>query len=127
LEKYIQNIKIWLSGLNAEQKRKIILICTAVFSALLTISVLISVIDFSENEKTDAPERLAVSSPIPAGEIFYPDEPDYIPGVILQRERRSSWTLQDASEYWQDPLKFGEEPWREIIEDAIDKLLEHVP
>jgi len=42
-----------------------------------------------------------------------PDEPDYIPGVLLKRDRKLNWTEKDAEEFWQDPLKNGEEPWRE--------------
>lgn len=70
---------------------------------------------------------MTIFYPIPAEELFLPDEPDFLPEVILERERRSSWTEQDVSEYWQDPLKFGEEQWREKIEAAIDVFLERVP
>jgi hypothetical protein len=30
-------------------------------------------------------------------------------------------------EFWQDPLKNGEEQWREKIESSIDDYLERVP
>jgi hypothetical protein len=96
------------------------------FAALLTISVLISMSGSVQEELPGAPERLTIISPIPAEELFLPDEPDYLPGVLLERDRRSGWTYQDAEEYWQDPLMFGEEQWREKIEAAIDELLENV-
>ncbi|MDR1240033.1 MAG: hypothetical protein LBK27_07955 [Treponema sp.] len=64
---------------------------------------------------------------IPPEELFLPDEPDFIPGVLLERERRETWTAGDAAPYWQDPLKNGEEPWREQAELIIDELLERVP
>ncbi|MDR1251993.1 MAG: hypothetical protein LBK62_07475 [Treponema sp.] len=64
---------------------------------------------------------------IPPEELFLPDEPDFIPGVLLERERRTSWTAEDAAPYWQDPLRNGEEQWRERLEAAIDELLERVP
>jgi len=73
------------------------------------------------------PERTKIIVVIPADELFLPEEPDFLPGVLLDRERRSSWSEQDASEYWQDPLREGEEKWRENVEAAIDELLERVP
>ena len=80
-----------------------------------------------ERQIPSGPERLTIISPIPADEFFLPDEPDYIPGVLLERDRRTSWTEQDVMEHWQDPLKFGEENWRERIEAAIDEYLERIP
>jgi hypothetical protein len=59
--------------------------------------------------------------------LFLPDEPDFIPGVMLGREQRTVWTAGDAESLWQDPLKNGEEPWRNRIEDAIDAIMESVP
>jgi hypothetical protein len=71
--------------------------------------------------------RVFRGAPIPPEELFLPGEPDFLPGVMLERERRRSWTAEDAEPHWQDPLKSGEEPWRERVEAVIDELLEHVP
>jgi hypothetical protein len=70
------------------------------------------------------PERGAF---LPPEELFLPPEPDFLPGVLLDRERKRSWTDEDARPYWQDPLRNGEEPWRNRIEAAIDDLMERVP
>jgi hypothetical protein len=64
---------------------------------------------------------------IPREELFLPDEPGFLPGVLPERERREAWTAEDAAPYWQDPLKSGEEPWRDQVESVIDDLLERVP
>jgi hypothetical protein len=64
---------------------------------------------------------------IPPEELFLPSEPDFIPGVLPGREQREAWTVEDAAPYWQDPLRHGEEPWREQVELAVDELLERVP
>ena len=64
---------------------------------------------------------------IPPEELFLPQEPDFLPGVILEREPKTHWTTEDAAPFWQDPLKNGEEPWREQIEAIIDELMEGVP
>jgi len=113
--------------LSAEEKRRFALICTAALSALLTISVIVSITARSRGKNFAEGERVQFISPIPAEELFLPDEPDYIPGVLLERQQRASWTEDDASEYWQDPLKTGEEQWRQKIEAAIDNFLEGVP
>lgn len=139
-EKTIQLLKDKFGKLADEEKRRIILICTGVFVVILVFSVILSLV----NPKKEAyqsgsvntavrrgadPGVLSVSPRIiiPADEIFLPAEPDFIPGVLLEREKRLSWSEQDAEEYWQDPLKFGEEPWRDMIEDVIDKYLERIP
>jgi len=129
-EKIIQYgnlIQAWFGNLTDVKKRQFILICTGVFAFVLTLSVIISMTGKGIEEISGGPDRIMINSPIPAGELFLPDEPDFIPGVILSRERRTSWTADDALEHWHDPLRFGEEQWREKIEASIDELLERVP
>jgi hypothetical protein len=64
---------------------------------------------------------------IPPEDLFLPDEPDFLPGVIPEREQRTEWTEEDAAPFWQNPLKDGEEPWRDHIEKTIDEIMESVP
>ena len=125
LTKLIQFIKDWFSEQNAEQKKRLAITGTIVFAAVLTISVLISM--GSGKESIPESESVTVYPSIPAQELFLPDEPDFIPAVLLEREQRTVWNEQDAAVYWQDPLRFGEEMWRERIEAAVDELLERVP
>jgi len=72
----------------------------------------------------NAPARQGI---IPPDDLFLPSEPDFIPGVMLEREQRTVWTAADAAPLWQDPLKNGEEPWRNRIEKTIDEIMESVP
>ena len=123
----IQFVQEWFKRMPAEQKRLLALVCTVIFSGLLTYSVIMSLRGPGEEKIPSEPEGININSPIPPEELFLPDEPDYLPGVLLEREQRTSWTTEDASSYWQDPLKFGEEQWREKIEAAIDEFLERVP
>jgi hypothetical protein len=60
-------------------------------------------------------------------ELFLPKEPNFVPGVLLEREQRTVWTTSDVAPLWQDPLKTGEEPWRNRIEKALDEIMESVP
>jgi len=125
IEKITVFFKEWIDKLTGEQKRRIILIGTAGFAVLLTFSVIMSMVNRTAKTPKE-PERAKIRVVIPAEELFLPEEPDFLPGVILDRDRRSIWSEQDAAEYWQDPLRDGEEQWREKIETAIDELLERV-
>ena len=126
MENLIQAIQDWFQNLSAEAKRRLALVCTGIFALILIISVILS-ISGKKDEIPSGPADLTIISPIPAGEIFLLDEPDFIPGVLLERYRRSNWTEENAAEHWQDPLGAGEEQWREKIETAIDGFLEHIP
>ena len=128
MEKFVQFIKDWFQKLTAGQKRQFAVICTLIFAGILTFSVLVS-LRLGGGEKKEKIEPLGpvIIAPIPAEDLFLPDEPDYIPGVLLKRDRRSNWTEENAMEFWQDPLKDGEEQWREKIESSIDDYLERVP
>ena len=109
--------------------KKIILICAGGGAAvlLLTLSVMLIVTGRSNNRQNTRAEMPPVQqSLIPPQEIFLPQEPDFVPGIILDREQRETWTAEDASPFWQDPLRTGEEPWRSHIETIIDELMEHV-
>ncbi|MDR3019946.1 MAG: hypothetical protein LBU66_03470 [Treponema sp.] len=124
----------WFKGLTGEKKHRFILICTAGFAVILTFSVIISMGKSASDDSLEAgvgeaalSERYRLNFAIPAEELFLPDEPDFLPNVMLGRDRRTSWTEEDAELYWQDPLRSGEEQWRKKIEAAIDEFLERVP
>ncbi|GHU93415.1 hypothetical protein FACS189479_04750 [Spirochaetia bacterium] len=78
-------------------------------------------------DSTDTLRLTFQSLAIPPEELFLPDEPDFLPGVIPGQERRDSWTVEDAAPFWYNPLEEGEKPWRDRIASVIDELLEHVP
>ena len=124
--------------LPGEKKRLIALVCTAVFVFFLVLSVILSLRNSGQDRENssgnESSERQGASGSrqstrivVPADEVFLPDEPDFLSGIMIERERREVWTDEDAAEHWQDPLKFGEEPWRDRIEAVIDVLLERIP
>jgi hypothetical protein len=63
---------------------------------------------------------------IPVDEVFLPDEPDFVPGVTTERERRAEWTEKEAESWWRDPLENGGQNWRDQIEKNVDDILESV-
>ena len=108
-------------------KRRLFLIASmgGVAFIMLAIGILHS---FRNNPVQQFPAAAVSEQRIIApDELFLPDEPDFVPGILLEREQRSMWTAEDAESLWQDPLKSGEEPWRNRIEKTIDEIMESVP
>lgn len=126
-EKIVRFFQDMIENLSNEGKRRLVLVLTGAFAVILTISVVASLNISGGEKRPDQPEKKSAPIPIPAEEIFLPDEPDFIPGVLLEREQRASWSEDDAAVFWRDPLVYGEEPWREKIETAVDEFLERVP
>jgi hypothetical protein len=124
-----------------EKKRRMLVMCAGGGLAVLALAfVLAGLLGRNSSGALPAGERPAadgqirppenassVRAVIPPEELFLPDEPDFVPGVLLGREQRTSWTADDAALYWQDPLKNGGERWRERLEAAVDEVLERVP
>ena len=119
-----------------EEKRRLVLICAG--GGLVILALVFAVVLTRDKPDAEAPTKIsasaarpALSAPpqavIPPEELFLPEEPDFVPGVLLERERRPAWTAEDAAPSWQDPLKNGEEPWRERVEAIADEILERVP
>ena len=111
-------------------KRHLVLIgAGGVFAALLLI--FIGALLLSRDKSDKRVPAAASTSPeqvfIPHEDLFLPDEPDFVPGVMPEREQRTMWTAADAAPWWQDPLKNGEETWRSLIEKTVDEILEGVP
>jgi hypothetical protein len=110
----------WLEG-----KRVFILI-----GLVFALAVLSAVLAAGLSRRPAAPAPAAgvfQPAPIPPEDLFLPEEPDFLPPVILERERREVWTGEDAKPFWYRPLEDGEDIWREQMEKAIDDLLERVP
>ena len=117
------------------KKRFVIMVAAGVCGVLLIIAGMTFFIKGRSSEQripaggtgtssgTGAAQRVI----IPPDELFLPEEPDFIPGVMLERERRAVWTAEDAAPLWQDPLKNGEQEWRDRIEKTVDEILESVP
>jgi len=115
-----------------EKRKPVLMVSIGAFAVLVLVFAGIPLLtrDKPEKQRPSAPmvkEAPAKQGLIPPDELFLPDEPDFIPGVMLERERRTSWTDADAASLWQDPLKNGEEPWRNRIERTIDEIMESVP
>jgi hypothetical protein len=126
----IQNtLRNLLEKIPAERRRLFFLGMGSAFAVLLLACVGVALL-IQKDKTAVSPSGGSASARrvlIPPEELFLPEEPDFIPGVLLERERRSSWTVEDAAIYWQDPMKHGEAQWRDRVETAVDELLERIP
>jgi hypothetical protein len=109
-------------------RRIILTLATGVPVILLLVIIGASLVSKGSSVKAEVlPASSVMTRRIPAEDLFLPDEPDFVPGVILGREKRTQWTADDAMPWWQDPLKDGEQEWRDQIEKAVDEIMENVP
>jgi hypothetical protein len=119
-----------LENVTPEKRRAIYLTIVGVFLAVLVVIIMGLVMMGTQSNKNKRPiaeSGLRGGYVIPPDELFLPDEPDFVPGVTLEREQREQWTASDASPYWQDPLRNGEQEWRDLIEKTVDDIMESVP
>jgi hypothetical protein len=122
LPPFIREKAPWLEG-------KIVVTPAALVLVLIILLVIVAGLS-SKGPEPDEPAAAAgifTPLPIPPEDLFLPEEPDFLPPVILERERREFWTGEDAGPFWYRPREDGEEFWREQMEKLIDDLLERVP
>ncbi|MDR0494740.1 MAG: hypothetical protein LBG95_03830 [Treponema sp.] len=108
------------------EKRRMVAIASVGFAVFLLVLAIIAPLAKGKPVSREAPAALSMRQ-IPPDELFLPNEPDFVPGIIPDREQRSMWTAHDARTLWQDPLQNGEEPWRNRIEKSIDEIMESIP
>ena len=124
--KYLQAIRI-----PPEKRRLVMAIVIGAIATLLSIIIGTALLNngISGGQRVTATDNAPVIQRviIPPEELFLPDEPDFVPGVLLDREQRSMWTADDAAPYWHDPLRSGEQEWRDRIERTLNEIMENVP
>lgn len=105
-------------------------IAICIISAFLLIILLILVIVFFSNRGDTEPERPVTStqsdSPV-TEDFFLPYEPDFVPGILLEKEPLDKWTEEEARPFWTNPMEGNEEAWRKRIESGVNSLLENIP
>ncbi|MDR3338405.1 MAG: hypothetical protein LBT16_14510 [Treponema sp.] len=60
-------------------------------------------------------------------EFFLGEEPDFLPRSLLERNRRDSWTAEDAAPFWTDPMEEGPRVYEDLMKDVVDRIMERVP
>ena len=116
------------------KQRKLILMGAGVLAMLLAALIIIpfAVRQVHDNAKVPSnssrkSENTLAPLSIHQEEFFLPDEPDFLPEVLLEQEPRTRWTPEDIRPFWRDLTQEDPEKWRERIETVIDELLKGVP
>jgi hypothetical protein len=124
-------LKDWLIGSLTKAreglKRKPVLFCLG--GAVLLFILLIVVVPAT---KTGSSGGSGLSEApgvfVPPEDFFMPQEPDFLPDRLLEREPRRPWTGEDIRPFWKDPADSAlKEDWRSEMSRVIDELMESVP
>jgi len=108
-----------------EGKRRTVFFAAGGATIFLFILLIILLAVNSSGPKKSAPADMSSGPVIPAEDLFIPREPDFLPGFLMEREPRSSWSLDDIRPYWRSPA--NAEPWRGELKSAVDKIMEGIP
>jgi hypothetical protein len=141
LESRIKSAREAVSGFTRKERRaalpkfgqvsNLLFICLGLCAMLFVgLAVLTMVIERGKAEAVAAQsetERSFRALSVPSEEFFLPDEPDFLPGIILEREPRGAWSPEDAQSFWTNPSDGNEALWQERISSTIEDLLEGVP
>ncbi len=65
--------------------------------------------------------------PLDPDELFPPEEPDFLPRVLLSREPRDKWGVEDTAPFWTDPATLDGAALRYESKGKIDALMGTVP
>jgi len=107
------------------RKKKLILFGLAGAAVLLFGLLITFIVIHAGRSEGTVISNIASGLAIPSEELFYPSEPDFLPGFLPEREPRRFWTLDDIRQYWKAP---GNSLWwMEEIISTVDSLMEGVP
>ena len=120
------------SGSLLEDKKRLLLIGAGILSCILLFCFLVIFMKLNSDRRASARAAMELAEsfkplPVEPDELFWPEEPDFVPKVQLDREPRKAWTEADAVPYWIDPKKNYEKIWKERIFSVMDDMMEKVP
>ena len=94
-------------------------------AAVLVFCFVIAIIIINARHRIPVLSDIMASLTIPSEELFFPAEPDFLPGFLPEREPRRFWSLDDLRLYWRAPG--NSDWWMEEIITTVDSLMEGVP
>jgi hypothetical protein len=123
LEKPLGEIeKLW-----SKKMARMLIICFAALTLAVppvTIFTLKAVSNIQNRKNTAVVFR---ADQVAEKDLFIPDEPDFLPPVMLEQTQKQVWTSADVSEFWTGAREFSADFWRSGISASIDRLLEPLP
>jgi hypothetical protein len=111
-----------------KQRKILIIIFSTLIGLLLLLLLLLLITRRTESASEKPVQHLTVSPPaaIPPEEIFLPEEPDFLPKILLEQEPHT-WNEEDARPFWTNPLENNAAQWRNDMKTTVDRIMERVP
>jgi hypothetical protein len=127
LEEFFWKAKGAFAALVARKRTqaRILFGLSGIVAVILLVVVTILVLNAADKKVPDSP-ALFPAEKLSGDEFFLPDEPDFLPSVLLHRGQKERWTAEDAAPFWTDPATLDDN-WGDKVEKYVDKLLESVP
>jgi hypothetical protein len=113
--------------LNAGPKFKLI----AAGAILGIVLAILGIILILNNRVRRPPDSEALTElfrmELPPDELFLDDEPDFLPDLLPERERRDTWNADDIRSYWTDPAEEDAGVYEDMMGAVVDEIMEHLP
>ncbi|MDR3356434.1 MAG: hypothetical protein LBO04_04520 [Spirochaetaceae bacterium] len=117
-----------MEKLRLPKKTRLPVVCAIVLIVAVPIVIAVTAkVLLAAAGKKNAADNVFSFDPIAPEDFFLPEEPDFLPPVMLEQEQKKAWSVEDAAEFWTAPSGFSAEFWREEVSDSIDRLLEPLP
>ncbi|MDR2344118.1 MAG: hypothetical protein LBD86_06280 [Spirochaetaceae bacterium] len=117
-----------LKKLRVHGKVRLIVVCSTVLLVAVTLVTALTVrITLNADAEKNTRYSFFSFDPLAPEDFFLSEEPEFLPPVMLEQERKDAWSVEDASEFWTAPSEFSGEFWREEVSASIDRLLEPLP
>jgi hypothetical protein len=115
--------------LDADPKLKLISAAAILGAVLVILGIMLFLTRNGRARRIQDSETIAeiFRVELPPEELFLDDEPDFLPEVLLERERRDEWNADDARPYWTDPGDEGIEVYEDMMGSVVDGIMERVP
>jgi hypothetical protein len=114
---------------NADPKLKLISAGAILGVILVVTGIMLFLTRNSRVRRTGDSEAVAelFRTELPPEELFLDDEPDFLPDLLPERERRDEWNADDARPYWTDPGDEGTGVYEDMITTVVDGIMERLP
>jgi hypothetical protein len=134
---FLGTVRDWAAGLtgrikgifNAGPKFKLIA-AGAIFGTILVIFAIMLLLIWNSRSRrpTDSEAVMGLfRMKLPPEDLFLDDEPDFLPDMLLGRERRDAWNVDDVRPYWTDPADEGAGVYKDVMGAVVDGIMERVP
>jgi len=100
----------------------VVVLAALVLLCIMTVLIQFGIIAPRGSKKTEVqPSSFNTAHAIPPEALFIPDEPDFVPPFLVEREVRGSWSLDEIRPYWR--AQTDNEFLRRIVRSAVDDLM----